>query len=171
METSKSSLESAPEPSVSSLKRKAAVIVVSDDEEEDTFPVSNTAAQSLPEVLLSLKMTKDRKVAIPKSVWARVQEDDSISVRQYNKASPGGFRDVEKTATHLPNSGVKPKGGESLMTPISSFMVKDFKANVLLISGQSVSTAKNVRDNSNPKVSRSTFLWAWSYTITLFYLT
>ena len=127
------------------MKRKAALVVVSDDEKD--VPVadpSNNAAQSLPEVLISLKMTKDRKVAIPASVWKRVQEDDSISVRQYNKASSGESREVDKTATHLPDSG-RTQNGENSMRPIISFMVKDFKENILLISGKSASTAKNVQ--------------------------
>ena len=147
-------LEIAPEHSATSLKRKAAAIVVSDDD-EDAFPVagpSNATAQSLPEILLSLKMTKDRKVAIPASVWKRVQKDDTISVRQYNKASPGGYREVAKTATHLPDSGRTKKDGTNQITPISSFIVKSFKDNILLLSGQSVAVAKGVQEISNPKV-------------------
>ena len=141
-------LKNDPEPSATSLKRKAAFI----SDEEDAPPVagpSNSTAKSLPELLLSLKMTKDNKVAIPASVWKRVQKDDSISVRQHNKASPGGSREVDKTTTHLPDSGRTNKGVIQ-MTPISSFMVKDFKDSILLISGISASVAKKVRDNSDP---------------------
>ena len=134
-----------PKPSAGSLKRKAAAIVVSDDEDASVAGPSNNAAQSLSEILLSLKITKDNKVAIPASIWKMVQEDSSIIVRQYNKASPGGSREVVKTDTHLPDSGRKDKGMNRL-TPILSFMVKDFKENILLLSGQSVSIAKHVKD-------------------------
>ena len=157
-------LKNDPETSAPSLKRKAAAIVVSDDEEDSPVAsTSNSTAKSLPEVLLSLKMTKDRKVAIPASVWARVQKDDFITVRQYNRASPGGYREVEKTATRLADSGIT-KDGIGRLTPISSFMVKSFKAGVLLLSGYSVAIATNVKDNSDPKVSLSMGV------ITLYYL-
>ena len=150
--TSIQALKNDPAPFAHPLKRKAAVLVVLDD--EDASPVagpSNATAQSL----LSLKMTKDRKVAIPAEVWRRVQQDSSITVRQFNKASPGGSREVDKTATHLPNSGVKPKGGESRMDPINSFMVKEFKDNVLLLSGQSVAVAKGVKEISAPNAAEN----------------
>ena len=139
------------------MKRKAAAIEVSDDEEP--YPVaghSNATAQSLPELLLSLKMTRDRKVAIPASVWRRVQQDGSITVHQYHRDSPGGYRKVAKTTTHLPNSGVKRKGQGAQLDPITSFMVKDFNKGILVISGYSASTAKNSRDISGPNVSLHT---------------
>ena len=159
-----------PETSASLLMRKVAASVVSDDEDSSLVAgPSNAAAQSLPEVLLSLKMTKKVKVAIPASIWARVQNDCSITVRQFNRASPGGYRVVEKTATHLPNSGIKRKGEESQLSPLLSFMVKDFKDNILLLSGTSISTAKNVQENGYPKVSLSILVCGVG-TITLYYL-
>jgi hypothetical protein len=95
-------------------------------------------------------MTKDKKIAIPAWVWARVQKDSSISVRQYNRASPGGYQSVEETATCLPDSGIT-KDGVSRPTLITAFMVNDFKDNVLLLSGKSASTAKNVQESTNPR--------------------
>jgi hypothetical protein len=87
-------------------------------------------------------------------VWKRVLKDPPITVRQYNKASLSGYLFVDKTVTYLPDSGRKHKGKNQL-TPILSFMVKEFKENVLLLSGQSVSVAKGVKEISAPNVSQS----------------
>ena len=99
-------------------------------------------------------MTKYTKVAIGAD-WAAVRNNPLITqVRQLNRASLGGYLLVDKSATHLPNSGIK-KDGVNQMTPINSFMVKDFKDGILCLSGQCAITAKRVQENTNQKVSLS----------------
>ena len=153
--TSNSAREIAPKPSAPSLKRKVGAISVSDD--EDASPVgapSNASAQAHIERLIAKKMTKNTKVAIGAD-WAAVRNNSLITqVRQFSKSSPGGYRTVDQTETYLPDSGRKHKGVNQL-TPILSFMVKEFKDGILVLSGQSVAVAKGVQEISNPNVSLS----------------
>jgi hypothetical protein len=62
---------------------------------------------------------------------------------------------VDKFATHLENTGVK-SNGIYAMAPVTSFFVKDFKDNVLVLSGYSISNSLNgsaQSPESNAKVS------------------
>ncbi len=71
------------------------------------------------------------KQALPKSLWEMIQADQSISVEQYHKT---GNTIVKKSATHLENSGRK-CNGKFDKAPITSFFVKDFQSDLLILSG------------------------------------
>ncbi len=102
--------------------------------------VVETSDASLSQKLLDCIPKKgEKKFGISKDLWVEISRDASITVEQYRR---GGNIAILKEATHLEDSGRKEKGINQQI-PVTSFFIKSFSDNVVVLSGYSVSGAAN----------------------------